>query len=123
MTFEIFYSDNYPSHRGWCLFDIEYYQIQSERDKGKWHSEIRVLPCVEGLIRFYDSKKNDANFNMEEFIQEAKVIQELRRWLWEVDGNKAVEDNYKIHYGKRYETIKKGIDEFAKKYDLLINID
>lgn len=43
---------------GYTLFDIEYYQKQSDRSKD-WYSEIDCLPVVEGIAYFLkDSFKN-----------------------------------------------------------------
>lgn len=121
------YTIELGTERRCTMFDIEIYQRKSEHEetKGLWYSEMHVLPCVDGLTRFLESKRNDDTFNYNEFIEDAKVIQELRGWLYEVDGNKLLplEESSKVHYGKRVKFIKTVIDAFAEKYNLYVNVD
>jgi hypothetical protein len=119
MTFEIGFGDSYPTK---ALFDIEYYQ--SHFDKTTWNSEISVLPCVEGITKFLESVKN-VDFDYNQFIDDAKEIQELRGWLYEKDGNRPcfLEDNDKLHYGPRLTHIRNVITEFADKYGLYVDED
>ena len=64
MVFDI----DFGTERGCTMFDIEIYQRESEheRTKGLWSSEIHVLPCVEGITRFLESKRNDNTFDYDE---------------------------------------------------------
>lgn len=123
MVFDI----DFGTKRGCTMFDIEVYQRESEheRTKGLWSSEIHVLPCVEGITRFLESKRNDNTFDYDEFIEHAKVIQELRGWLYEVEGNKPLPsvESSKIHYDIRVKYVKSVIYAFAEKYNLYVNVD
>ena len=119
MTYEIYWGEDFTKHRGWTLFDIEYYQ-KSTDVPGKYYSEIRVLPDAEGLLRFFDTKKDDSTFDKERFIQDCITIQELRAWLFEV-AVYTIKDA--SHYGERYKHIKRIIDDFCEKYGLYLNID
>ena len=53
------------------MFDIEYYQKQSEKNKEEWYSEISCLPCIEGLTWFLKDKFNEPGFDYEQFIKDA----------------------------------------------------
>lgn len=121
------YTIELDTERRCIMFDIEIYQRKSEHENTKdlWYSEMHVLPCVDGLTRFLESKRNDDTFNYNEFIEDAKVIQELRGWLYEVEGNKLLpsEESSKVHYGKRVKFVKTVIDAFAEKYNLYVNVD
>lgn len=118
MTLQVYWGTDFTKHRGYTMFDIEYYKTKSELTN-EWYSEIKVLPCVEGITKYVYSKKDDNTFNVEEFIKDAEEIQELRRWLWEIEGNR---DETK-HYKSRYEYIKIMLNNFSEKYNLYINTD
>ena len=118
MTFQVYWGTDFTKHRGYTLFDIEYYKTKS-KETNEWYSEIHVLPCVEGITRYVYSRKDDKTFNVEEFIKDAEEIQELRRWLWEIEGNK---DETK-HYKSRYEYIQTMLTNFSEKYKLYISRD
>lgn len=107
--------------RGDTLFDIEYYLTKSDPNKNVWHSELHCLPCVRGIANFVARKalSNDENFDLGQFINDAEVIQELRGWLYEVEGNK----DSKEHYTSRYTAILEIIKSFTDKYELYVNID
>ena len=121
MVYQIYYGNRD------VMFDIEFYQTKSEHKntKGLWCSEIKVLPCVEGITRFLESKRNDDSFDYGEFIREAHEIQELRGWLYERSGNKYCEYdvNNQLHYYTRREYIETVINDFADLYNLSINRD
>ena len=121
MVYQIYYGNRD------IMFDIEYYQTKSEheRTKGLWCSEIKVLPCVEGLTRFLESKRNDDNFDYDQFIREAREIQELRGWLYERSGNKYCEldvNNF-LHYHTRKDHIETVINDFVNLYNLNLSVD
>lgn len=122
MVYQIYYKK-----RELVLFDIEFYQHKSEHEntKGLWCSEIRVLPCVEGITRFLESKRNDRDFDYTQFIRDSHEIQELRRWLYEEDGNRFCEldVNNELHYHKRKNHIEMVINDFIDYYDLELNVD
>lgn len=131
MTIQIYWGEDFTKHRGYTMFDIEYYQVKVENKNVSdgaipstryhlWQSELHVLPCVEGLVRYTVAQKDNPNFNIEDFIRDSEEIQELRGWLWE--HNQPSEDS-KLHYGGRYEYIRNKVDDYAKKYDVYVNID
>ena len=70
-------------------------------------------------------ERNDNTFDYDEFIEHAKVIQELRGWLYEVEGNKPLPsvESSKIHYDIRVKYVKSVIYAFAEKYNLYVNVD
>ena len=122
MTFQIYWGEDFTVNRGYTMFDIEYYQYRNN-DK-LWQSELRVLPCVEGLVRYTLSQKDNPDFNVEEFIADSEVIQELRRWLWEFDGrNNKPDADGKLHYGERYQYIETLLNDYAKKYGCYVSRD
>ena len=122
MTFQIYWTEDINKHRGYTMFDIEYYQTKV--DKNKWQSELHVLPCVEGLVRYVTAQKDNPDFYVDEFIADSEVIQELRRWLWEIDGrNNKPDADGKSHYGERYQYIETLINDYAKKYGCYVNRD
>lgn len=122
MTFQIYCGEDFTKHRGYTMFDIEYYQYRNNDEL--WQSELHVLPCVEGLVRYTLSQKDNPDFNVEEFIADSEVIQELRRWLWEVDGaNNKPDTEGKLHYGERYQYIESLINDYAKKYGCYVSRD
>lgn len=121
MVYQIYYGNRD------VMFDIEFYQTESEHEntKGLWCSEIKVLPCVEGITRFLESKRNDDSFDYGKFIREAYEIQELRGWLYERSGNKYCEYdvNNQFHYHTRREYIETVFNNFVNLYDLSLNVD
>ena len=110
---------------GSVLFDVETYLTEGEYDKELWHSECHVLPCVEGFTRFLQSKRSDEKFNYDEFIDNAKVIQELRGWVHEVNNNRLIplRGASDRHYNMVVPYITDVLGKFAKKYGLYINVD
>ena len=120
MTIQVYWGDDFTKNRGYTMFDIEYYMCRN--NDNLWQSELHVLPCVEGLVRYTLSQKDNSNFNVEQFIADSEVIQELRGWLWEVNGNKPDEQN-KLHYGERYQYIKTILNDYAEKYGCYVSMD
>jgi hypothetical protein len=122
MTFQIYCGEDFTTHRGYMMFDIEYYQYKNSNNL--WQSELHVLPRVEGLVRYTLSQKDNPDFNVEEFIEDSEVIQELRGWLWEFDGrNNKPDTEGKLHYGERYQYIESLINDYAKKYGCYVSRD
>lgn len=115
--------------RGFVMFDIEYYQKQSEKNKEEWYSEISCLPCVDGLTWFLKDKFNEPGFDYEQFIKDAYEIQEVRGLLyehkWEGQDNrpKSPKESDNFHYHIFGKVIEKMFDDFAKKYGLWIDKD
>lgn len=58
---------------GYTLFDIEYYQEQSDRSKD-WYSEIDCLPVVEGIAYFLKDSFKNKDFIFEDFVKDADLI-------------------------------------------------
>ena len=127
MTYQIYYKpeNSAENSRGYVMFDIEYYREQSQT-KDKWFSEIRCLPCVEGITYFLKDKfHDDINFDIEEFTKAAIEIQEVRGLLYERFNNKPKEnkESNDFHYRVFGETLEKLLNNFADKYGLYINKD
>jgi hypothetical protein len=118
MTLQVYWGTDFTKHRGYVLFDIEYYKTKSDYTN-EWYSEIKVLPCVEGITRYVYSRKDDKTFDVEEFIKDAEEIEELRRWLWEIEGNRDVTQ----HHKSRYKYIETMLTNFSEKYKLYVNRD
>ena len=111
MVFNIIYKD-----RTCILFDIEYWLKIAEWSKDERYSDISVTPIVDGIVRYIHEHPD---INIEEFIADATEIQELRRWLFEINGNKSSEG----HYDTRFMELKIKIYDFAIKYDLEVIVD
>lgn len=58
---------------GYTLFDIEYYQKQSDRSKD-WYSEIDCLPVVEGIAYFLKDSFKNKDFIFEDFVKVTYLI-------------------------------------------------
>lgn len=130
MTYYIGYTPKDKQNtRGFVIFDIEYYQKQSEKNKEEWYSEISCLPCVDGLTLFLKDKFNEHGFDYEQFIKDAYEIQEVRRLLyehkWEGQDNrpKPLKESDNFHYHIFGKVIEKIFNDFAKKYGLWIDED
>lgn len=86
MTYNIHYipKDAKKDHRGYTMFDIEYYQTYGE-NKEKWFSEIHCLPCVEGIARFMKDKLTEEDFDLDKFNWDeiARECQEALDWMEE----------------------------------------
>ena len=83
MTYQIYYipKGEQNNSRGYTLFDIEYYQEQSNNSKD-WYSEIDCLPVGEGIAYFLKDALNNKDFIFEDFVKESDEIQEIRGfWL------------------------------------------
>jgi hypothetical protein len=126
MTYQIYYipKGEPNSSRGYTLFDIEYYQEQSDKSKD-WYSEIHCLPVVEGIAYFLKDALNNKDFMFEDFIKEADEIQEIRGLLYERYDNKPKShtDAHHFHYHIFGNVLKEIVDKFANKYGLFVNID
>ena len=136
MTYQIYYTpkDEPKGHGGWCMFDIEYYMKNSGYGKDKdgnivestkWYSELHCLPRVEGIARFLKDKLSEEGFDIETFITDAEVIQEIRGLLYERYHNQPKErdEASEFHYHAFGKTLKKKLGEFCEHYNLYLNID
>lgn len=125
MVYQICYTPKgaKPGDRGYCMFDIEYYMKQSEKDKEKWYSELHCLPCVDGLTYFLKDKINE--IDVDQFVKDANEIQEIRGFLYERNDNrpKEYEEANEFHYHKFRKTFEDILNNFKYKYDLWINVD
>ena len=101
MTYQIYYipKGEQNNNRGYTLFDIEYYQKQSDRSKD-WYSEIDCLPVVEGIAYFLKDSFKNKDFIFEDFVKDADEIQEIRGLLYERYNNKPKShtDAHHFHY-------------------------
>lgn len=126
MVYQIYYIPKGEQHnsRGYTLFDIDYYQKQSNNSKD-WFSEIDCLPVVEGIAYFLKDALNNKDFIFEDFVKESDEIQEIRGLLYERYDNKPKPqiDAHHFHYRIFGKVLKEKIDAFCKKYGLYVNID
>lgn len=126
MTYQIYYipKGEQNNSRGYTLFDIEYYQEQSNNSKD-WFSEINCLPVVEGIAYFLKDSLNNKDFIFEDFVKESDEIQEIRGLLYECYDNKPKShiDAHHFHYHIFGKVLKEKVYTFANKYDLFVNID
>ena len=101
MTYQIYYipKGEKNNSRGHTLFDIEYYQEQSDKSKD-WYSEIDCLPVVEGIAYFLKDSFKNKDFIFEDFVKDADEIQEIRGLLYERYNNKPQSriDAHHFHY-------------------------
>lgn len=125
MTYKIYYIPNGEKNsRGYDLFDIEYYLKKWNSPEG-WYSEIRCLQIVKGIYDFIKESNENKDFNLDEFVNDATDIQEIRGLLYERYNNKPKPKSepsnfhYKI-FGKILEGM---LNDFANKYGLYINRD
>lgn len=127
MTYQIYYmpKDMEDNGRGFTMFDIEYYEVQSPHEKDKWYSEIHSSPIVEGIVSFLKDRSQDTSFNWSQFSTDATEIDELRGLLFERYNNlpKNVIESTHFHYHVFGEVIKEKIYHFAEKYGLFVNVD
>lgn len=126
MIYQIYYipKGEQNSSRGYTLFDIEYYQKQSNSSKD-WYSEIHCLPIVEGIAYFLKDALNNKDFIFEDFIKESDEIQEIRGLLYERYNNKPkshIDANH-FHYHIFGKVLEEKVDAFCNKYGLHVNID
>ncbi len=126
MTYQIYYTPKGEENnsRGYTLFDIEYYQKQSDKTKD-WYSEISCLPVVEGIAHFLKDSLSNKDFMFENFVKESYEIQEIRGLLYERYDNrpKPSIDAEHFHYHIFGKVLKEKIYEFSNKYGLYVNID
>lgn len=127
MVYQIYYmpKGSKNNDRGNVMFDIEYYLSKSEVKNNYWFSELSCLPCVKGIVSFLEDKRNEEDFNYDEFAELAEEIQEIRGLLYERYNNKPkpydeARDFYYKVFGK---ILKEKLETFANKYNLYINID
>lgn len=127
MVYQIYYmpKGSKNNDRGNVMFDIEYYLSKSEVKIDYWFSELSCLPCVKGIVSFLKDKRNEEDFNYDEFIELAEEIQEIRGLLYERYNNKPkpYDEARDFHYKVVSKILKEKLETFANKYNLYINID
>ena len=106
------------------MFDIEYYLKKLNNSK-EWQSEIHCLPLIKGISYFIKESNENKDLNLDEFVNDATDIQEIRGLLYERYDNKpkSKSEAYNFHY-KIFGKILEGmLNDFANKYGLYINRD
>lgn len=130
MTYNVYYVPKglewKKDTRGYCLFDIEYYLNKS--DEERWNSEIHCLPIVDGIAHFVKdifSEDGEKVFDFDDFLNDAKDIQEIRGLLYERYNNKpkSYTDARQFHYHVFGKVLREKLDDLCKKYKLFLNID
>lgn len=114
MTIRILYNE-------YTLFDIEYYITASE--KTGWFTEINCCTCVKGITKFLQDKMSE--IDVDKFIEDSEVIQEIRGWLWEMHQNTPVsmDECQHRHYHVFKPEFDKIVKEYCNKYNFFINTD
>ena len=123
MTYQIYFMQNDDKRH--VLFEIEFYRKRAE-NSFDWISEIHCLPIVKGISNFLKDKLSYNDFVFEEFVNDDKEIQEIRRMLYESDFDnrpKPQREAYLWHYNVFGKSLEEKINKFAKKYGLLVNRD
>jgi hypothetical protein len=119
MIFQIRWTENYEQGY-YTLFDIEVWKDVDSTVTALPYTEIKTITCVEGITRYLMSRKDDAEFNVEMFIEDAETIEELRRWVWEIAYYKIKGDNA---HQEKVKHIKEVLKMFCEKYGCYLNED
>ena len=117
MVFQIRWTEDYTKGY-YTLFDVEVWRDTGSNEKK--YTELKSHTCVEGIARYLMSRKDDPTFNVDEFINDAEAIEELRRWVWEIAFYQIKCDNAHREKVKR---IKESMKEFCDKYECYLNED
>ena len=123
MTYQIIHTTkNGKQH---VMFDIEYYLTCPENDHEKWHSELHCLPIVDGIANFLKDSLQDNGFKFDDFINDARGIQEIRGLLYEQYSNRPIQKDSasQFHYHVFGPRLEEEINSFVNKYGLDINKD
>ena len=102
------------------MFDVEVWKDTNSPFSGCPYTEVKSHTCVEGIVRYLMSRKDDPTFNVDEFIKDAEAIEELRRWVWEIAFYQIKGDNA---HQEKIKYIKSGMKAFCEKYECYLNED
>ena len=118
MVIKIYYKE-------YKMFDIDFYQTKDETKADSWCSDICCCECVSGISYFLKDKLNDKNFNLDEFINDSEVIEEIRGWLWERHSNNmcSLDLSQKRHYHEFKPELDNIVKTYCDKYGFSINVD
>jgi hypothetical protein len=74
---------------------------------------------------FLKDHMNLDGFNLDEFISDTEVIEEIRGWLWEQHSNKMLnyDECHARHYLVFLPELKNILGDYVNKYDLYIVTD
>lgn len=128
MTYQINYLDE-KTNKWFCIFDIEYWEKQSEKNKDLWFSEIHVHHCLDGFSKFLFNeiykKYEDNEKKLKEFLNDTREIEELRGYLFERYNNqpKPSKEASNFHYHVFGEALEKILNSYIQRYGLSLNID
>lgn len=122
MTYQLYYTAK--DGRDYVLFDIEYYLKKVDNSEG-WYSEISCLPIVKGIYHFIKESNENKDLNLDEFVNDATDIQEIRSLLYEQYNNnpKSKSEASNFHYNIFGKNLEGMLNDFANKYGLYINRD
>ena len=122
MTYQLYYTAK--DGRDYVLFDIEYYLKKVDNSEG-WYSEISLLPIVKGIYHFIKESNENKDLNLDEFVNDATDIQEIRGLLYERYNNKPKpkSEASNFHYKIFVKILEGMLNDFANKYGLYINRD
>lgn len=109
---------------GKVIFDIEFW-LHDYHDKNRgelWYTECKITIVPEGAVPLARSVKNP-----DELIKDMDHIREYRCWLNEDSKDRNCIEPMAVASAREYEyhhpELKKRIDEFCKKYNLIYNVD
>lgn len=117
MVFQIRWTEDYTKGY-YTLFDVEVWRDMGTN--GKMYTEVKSYTCVEGIARYLMSRKDDSTFNVDEFINDAEAIEELRRWVWEIAYYQIKGDNA---HQEKVKCVKNAMKAFCEKYECYLNED
>lgn len=111
------------------LFDIEWYLTFNKSSKDicdYWYSEISPNTCINGVSEYLKDNINNEDFNLDEFVKDSEVIEDLRAWLHEQHNNRHIE-KYNLaserHYKEFMPELKTIIENYSNKYGFIIHTD
>jgi hypothetical protein len=117
MVFQIRWTEDYTKGY-YTLFDVEVWRDMGSN--GKMYTEVKSHTFVEGIARYLMSRKDDSKFNVDEFINDAEAIEELRRWVWEIAFYQIKGDNA---HQEKVKYVKNTMKAFCEKYECYLNED
>lgn len=112
------------------LFDIEWYLTFNKSSKDMcdyWYSEISPNTCINGVSEYLKDNINNEDFNLDEFVKDSKVIEDLRFWLHDERHNNRYIEKYNLaserHYKEFMPELKTIIENYSNKYGFTIHTD
>lgn len=112
------------------LFDIEWYLALNESNNlsykdNKWYSEISCHTCIKGVSEYLNDNFKKEKFNLEDFIKDSEVIENIRGWLHEKHNNRyaPIDLASNRHYNEFSPELKSIIENYSNKYGFIVHTD